>query len=69
MSPRTKHTFRLREGDVEALKSHFPVKGANYVIARLVSDFVDKLARPVSDEQVEELVNIELKKQKEIEEE
>lgn len=55
-SPRTKHTMWLREGDMEFLKSRFPAIGGSAVIRAIVSDFVDKLDRPIEDNQVAELV-------------
>lgn len=59
---RTKHTFRFREGDVKFLQEMFPALGANQVIQTLVSNFVDKFNRPISDEQVVQFLKEEEKK-------
>ena len=57
MTERTKHTFRLRAGDVQFLQDQFPSKGANYAIEKLVSNFVDKLRKPsTNNEDLLELI-------------
>lgn len=54
---RTKHTFRLRAGDVPFLQEQFPDKGANYAIEKLVANFVDQLRKPsTNNEELMELI-------------
>jgi hypothetical protein len=38
-----KHTLRLRAGDVEFIRDRFPKPGANAIIRRIISNFVDKI--------------------------
>ena len=52
-TPLEKHTINLRLGDMAVLKQHFPKVGATAVIRRLVSDLVDRLAPPVSQNELE----------------
>lgn len=44
-----KHTLRLRAGDVEYIRNRFPKVGSNAVIRRIVSNFVDQIATPVTE--------------------
>lgn len=55
----TKHTLFLRQGDMGFLRDHFPRLGASEVIRRVVSKFVDRLDRPIPDDQLQELMKEE----------
>lgn len=52
----TKHTIWLRPGDMEKLRDRFPQKGASFVIRKLVADFVDRLDRPLTEDEIEGLM-------------
>lgn len=50
----TKHTMRLRAGDYERLREMYPRQGANAVIRKLVSDYVDRVDPPVELKDLED---------------
>ena len=50
-----KHTVRLRPGDVEFLRDRFPRLGANALIRKFVSDAVDRLQKPLTEEELTEI--------------
>lgn len=47
-----RHTLYLREGDFALLQQYFPKQGASLVIRKIVSQFVNKLDRPVTEEEL-----------------
>lgn len=50
-----KHTLRLRPGDVNFLRDRFPRIPVNKTIRKIVSNAVDKLDRPVTEAELEEI--------------
>ncbi len=54
-----KHTLFLRKGDFDFLADRFPRLSASRVIRKVVSNFVDKLDRPVADDQLAEILEDE----------
>lgn len=57
-----KHTLRLRPGDVDFIRDRFPRPGANAIIRRIISNFVDKVqgdnAAPVNVSLEEDDINV-----------
>ena len=54
-----KHTLFLRKGDFDFLSDRFPRLSASRVIRKVVANFVDKLDRPVDDDQIAEILEDE----------
>lgn len=57
--PLEKHTLRLRPGDVEYLRTRFPRVPVNRTIRFIISREVDRLDAPITDEELEELMDDE----------
>lgn len=58
MAELTRHSIRLRKGDLEVLQDRFPKQGANAIIRSVVSKIVDKLSKPISAAEEKELGKI-----------
>lgn len=52
-----KHTLRFRPGDIEFLRDRFPRVPVNKTVRRIVSNAVDRLNRPITEEELKELEN------------
>ena len=48
-----KHTLHLRSGDFQTIGEYFPKLGASAVIRQLVSGFVDKIDKPITEAELE----------------
>jgi len=57
-----KHTLNLRPGDYARLQEVFGPKGkpASWVIQRLVSNFVDRLDRELSPEEMDDIKGVDV---------
>ena len=49
-----KHTLLLRAGDFQAIGDAFPKQGASAIIRKIVSQFANKLNRPLTEEELED---------------